>query len=333
MEYLWLIAGFVLLIVGADIFVEGSSSIAKLFKIPTIIIGLTIVAFGTSMPEASVSVSASLAGSNDIAISNVIGSNIFNLLVVLGASALICPVRANSSAIKKEIPFSIFITLVLGVLLALGITFDAEADMLMGMEIFSHATFTLGIAGGAILLALLALYMYWQIRGALKARKKGKIVDEPEDENKKIPPMMAIEMVILGIVGIIMGGDIVVENASIIAANFGMSQTLIGLTIVAVGTSLPELVTSIVAARKGESDLALGNVIGSNVFNIVFILGFSSIISPMTVDVLAIYDTVVLLAISALTLVFAKTNKRFSRSEGAVLLAIYVIYFVYILLR
>jgi cation:H+ antiporter len=285
------------------------------------------------MPEASVSVSASLAGSNDIAISNVIGSNIFNLLVVLGASALICPVRANSSAIKKEIPFSIFITLVLGVLLALGITFDAEADMLMGMEIFSHATFTLGIAGGAILLALLALYMYWQIRGALKARKKGKIVDEPEDENKKIPPMMAIEMVILGIVGIIMGGDIVVENASIIAANFGMSQTLIGLTIVAVGTSLPELVTSIVAARKGESDLALGNVIGSNVFNIVFILGFSSIISPMTVDMLAIYDTVVLLAISALTLVFAKTNKRFSRSEGAVLLAIYVIYFVYILLR
>jgi cation:H+ antiporter len=333
MEYLLLIGGFVLLIVGADIFVEGSSAIAKLFKIPSIIIGLTIVAFGTSMPEASVSVSASLAGSNDIAISNVIGSNIFNLLVVLGASALICPVRANSSAIKKEIPFSIFITLVLGVLLALGITFDAEADMLMGMEIFSHATFTLGIAGGAILLALLALYMYWQIRGALKARKKGKIVDEPEDENKKIPPMMAIEMVILGIVGIIMGGDIVVENASIIAANFGMSQTLIGLTMVAVGTSLPELVTSIVAARKGESDLALGNVIGSNVFNIVFILGFSSIISPMTVDVLAIYDTVVLLAISALTLVFAKTNKRFSRSEGAVLLAIYVIYFVYILLR
>ena len=221
----------------------------------------------------------------------------------------------------------------LGVLLALGITFDAEADMLMGMEIFSHATFTLGIAGGAILLALFALYMYWQIRGALKARKKGKIVDEPEDENKKIPPMMAIVMVILGIVGIIMGGDLVVENASIIAANFGMSQTLIGLTIVAVGTSLPELVTSIVAARKGESDLALGNVIGSNVFNIVFILGLSSIIYPMTVDVLAIYDTVVLLTISALALVFAKTNKRFSRSEGAVLLAIYVIYFVYILLR
>ena len=333
MEYLWLIAGFVLLIVGADIFVEGSSAIAKLFKIPTIIIGLTIVALGTSLPEASVSVSASLAGNNDIAISNIIGSNIFNLLVVLGASALICPVRVHSASIKKEIPFSIFLTVVLGVLLALGVSFDAEADVRMGMEIFNHAKFTLGVASGAILLIFLALYMYWQIRNALKARKKGQIEDEPEDENKKIPTIMAVEMVILGIVGIIMGGNIVVENASIIAANFGMSQTLIGLTIVAIGTSLPELVTSMVAAKKGESDIALGNVIGSNVFNIVFILGSSAIISPMTVDALAIYDTIVLLAISVLTLVFAKTNKRFSRSEGAVMLAIYIIYFIYAILR
>lgn len=333
MEYLWLIAGFVLLIVGADIFVEGSSAIAKRFKIPTIIIGLTIVAFGTSMPEASVSISAALSGNNDIAISNVIGSNIFNLLVVLGASALICPVRAHSSAIRKEIPFSILVTVALGAVLAFGIHFDDEADVLMGMDIFKHATFTIGIAGGAILLVFLALYMYWQISGALKARKKGKIVDEPEDENKKIPSGMAVEMVILGIVGIIMGGDLVVESASAIAENFGMSQTLIGLTIVAVGTSLPELVTSMVAAKKGESDLALGNVIGSNVFNIVFIIGASAVVSPMTVDMLAIYDTLVLLFISVLTLIFAKTNKRFSRAEGAVMLAIYAIYFVYVLLR
>lgn len=333
MEYLWLIAGFVLLIVGADIFVEGSSAIAKRFKIPTIIIGLTIVAFGTSMPEASVSISAALSGNNDIAISNVIGSNIFNLLVVLGASALICPVRAHSSAIRKEIPFSILVTVALGAVLAFGIHFDDEADVLMGMDIFKHATFTIGIAGGAILLVFLALYMYWQISGALKARKKGKIVDEPEDENKKIPSGMAVEMVILGIVGIIMGGDIVVESASAIAENFGMSQTLIGLTIVAVGTSLPELVTSMVASKKGESDLALGNVIGSNVFNIVFILGASAVLSPMTVDMLAIYDTFVLLFVSVLTLIFAKTNKRFSRAEGAVMLAIYAIYFVYVLLR
>ncbi len=333
MEYLWLIAGFVLLIVGADIFVEGSSAIAKRFKIPTIIIGLTIVAFGTSMPEASVSISAALAGNNDIAISNVLGSNIFNLLMVLGASALICPVRVHSASIKKEIPFSIFITVVLGAVLAFGIHFDAEADLLMGMEIFNHATFTLGVAGGAILLVLFALYMYWQIRGALKARKKGELADEAEDEDKKIPAGLAVEMVILGIVGIIMGGDLVVDNASIIAENYGMSQTLIGLTIVAIGTSLPELVTSMVAAKKGESDLALGNVIGSNVFNIVFILGASAVISPMTVDILAIYDTLVLLFVSVLALIFARSSKRFSRSEGAVMIAIYVIYFVYVLLR
>ena len=333
MEYLWLIAGFVLLIVGADIFVEGSSAIAKRMKIPTIIIGLTVVAFGTSMPEASVSVSAALAGNNDIAISNVIGSNIFNLLVVLGASALICPVRVHSVSIKKEIPFSIFLTIVLGTILGFGIHFDSEADVLMGMEIFNHATFTIGITGGAILLVFLVLYMYWQISNALKERKKGKIQDEPEDENKKIPAFMAVEMIILGVVGLIMGGDLVVESASTIAENFGMSQTLIGLTIVAVGTSLPELVTSMVAAKKGESDLALGNVIGSNVFNIVFILGASAVISPMTVDMLAVYDTIVLLIVSVLTLLFAKTNKRFSRAEGAVMLAMYVIYFIYVLLR
>ena len=333
MEYLLLIGGFVLLIVGADIFVEGSSAIAKLFKIPSIIIGLTIVAFGTSMPEASVSISAALSGNNDIAVSNVIGSNIFNLLMVLGASALICPVRAHSTAIKKEIPFSIFVTVVLGTILCFGVSFDSEADILMGMEIFDHAKFTIGLAGGAILLVLLALYMYWQISGALKARKKGKIEDEPEDENKKIPSGMAVEMIILGIVGIIMGGNFVVDGASAIAENFGMSQTLIGLTIVAIGASLPELVTSMVAAKKGESDLALGNVIGSNVFNIVFILGASAVISPMTVDILSVYDTLMLLFISVLTLIFAKTNKRFSRAEGAVMIAIYAIYFVYVLLR
>ncbi|MBQ8404611.1 MAG: calcium/sodium antiporter [Clostridia bacterium] len=331
MEYLWLIFGFVLLIVGADIFVEGSSSIAKLLKIPSIIIGLTIVAFGTSMPEASVSINAALQGENSIAVSNVIGSNIFNLLVVLGASALICPVNSNASAIKKEIPFSIIVAVVLGVLLCFGVSFGEGADAVSGFAKLDNAMFSIGLIGGIVLLLFFAFYMYWQISGALKARKEG-LAEESSDE-KKISPVMAIEMIVLGLVGIIMGGDLVVENASIIAANFGMSQTFIGLTIVAIGTSLPELVTSMVAARKGESDIALGNVIGSNVFNIVFILGFSAVLSPMTVDVLSIYDTIVLVAVSILGLVFAKTQKKFSRAEGAVMLAIYVAYFVYILLR
>lgn len=333
MEYLWLIGGFVLLIVGADIFVEGSSSIAKLFKIPPIIIGLTVVAFGTSMPEASVSINAALAGENSIAISNVVGSNLFNLLVVLGASALICPVHTNDTAIKKEIPFSIIATVVLGVLLCLGVSFAAEAAEATGFFAkLSSAGFTLGRIGGVVLLVLFALYMFWQISGALKARKASGESDEAE-ESKASSPMMAIEMIILGIVGIILGGNYVVDSATIIAQNFGMSQTFIGLTIVAVGTSLPELVTSMVAAKKGESDLALGNVIGSNIFNIVFILGFSSVLSPMTVDVLTIYDIIVLVGISVISWFFCKSKKMVSRLEGGIMLAMYAAYFVYILLR
>ncbi len=328
MEYVWLIGGFVLLIVGADVFVEGSSAIAKLFKIPAIIIGLTVVAFGTSMPEASVSINAALAGSNDIAVSNVIGSNVFNALVVLGASALIFPVRSNETAVKKEIPFSIIITAVLGVVLCFGAKL---ADAAGFFDKLSGATFTLGRIGAIILLLLFALYMYWQIAGALKARKNGE-AEELED-GKKVSPFMAMEMVILGIVGIIIGGNLVVDNATIIAEKFGMSDTFIGLTIVAVGTSLPELVTSIVAAKKGESDLALGNVIGSNIFNVIFILGFSAVISPMTVDIFSIYDIIVLIGISIAAWIFAKTKNKVSRAEGAILLGMYVAYFVYILLR
>ena len=331
MEYLWLIMGFALLVIGADIFVEGSSSIAKLFKIPSIIIGLTIVAFGTSLPEASVSISAALSGQNDIAISNVLGSNIFNLLVVLGASALICPVKSNESAIKREIPFSIMVTAVLGVIIALGVKFKNPDQT--GWSKFAESEFTVGLIGGLVLLVLFALYMYWQISGAVKSIKSGAMSDEDEDGALKLPASISVKMIILGIVGIILGGNLVVENATVIATNFGMSQTFIGLTIVAVGTSLPELVTSVVAARKGESDLALGNVIGSNVFNIVFILGASAVISPMTIDVTALYDTVILFFVSIIGLVFAITKKNFSRLEGGVLLTIYCGYFAYILVR
>ena len=332
MEYLWLIGGFILLIVGADVFVEGSSSIAKMFKIPPIIIGLTIVAFGTSMPEASVSINAALAGENSIAVSNVVGSNIFNLLVVLGASALICPVHTNETAVKKEIPFSILSAIVLGILLCFGVSFAAETAEATGFFAkIGSAGFTLGRIGGVVLLALFAVYMFWQISGALKARREGG--DSEEEESKASSPMMAVEMIILGIVGIILGGNYVVDSATTIAQNFGMSETFIGLTIVALGTSLPELVTSMVAARRGESDLALGNVIGSNVFNIVFILGFSAVVSPMTVDVLTIYDVLVMVGISIVCWIFCKSKKKVSRLEGGIMLAMYIAYFVYILLR
>ena len=328
MEYLWLFVGFVLLIVGADIFVEGSSALAKSFKIPTIIIGLTVVAFGTSMPEASVSISAALSGKNDIAISNAIGSNIFNLLVVLGASALIFPVKVKDSAIKKEIPFSIIVTAVLSAVMIFGIKFAEGA----GIKALGKAKFTIGLIGGIVLLLLLLFYMYWQVSGAVKARKNGEI-EEDDGGSKPHPLAMSIEMVVLGIFGIIMGGTYVVDNACIIAEQLGMSEQFIGLTIIAMGTSLPELVTSVIAARKGESDIALGNVIGSNILNVVFILGFSAVISPMTVDILSIIDMLILLVISIVALIFAKTKNTFSRAEGGILLAMYLAYFGYLVVR
>ncbi|MBQ3490880.1 MAG: calcium/sodium antiporter [Clostridia bacterium] len=328
MEYLWLIAGFILLIIGADIFVEGSSALAKSFKIPTIIIGLTVVAFGTSMPEASVSISAALGGQNDIAVSNVIGSNILNLLVVLGASALICPVKSNDTAVKHEIPFSIILTAIFGAIVAFGINLPED---MTGIEAILSADFKIGLVGGMILLLFIAFYVYRQIRGAVKSIKNGEIEEEEEEQKKSLS--MSLKMIVLGLFAIVMGGNYVVDNACIIAENFGMSEHFIGLTIIAIGTSLPELVTSVVAARKGESDIALGNVIGSNIFNIAFVLGASAVISPLTVNIVSVYDILILLVVSALSLYFARTQRRFSRIEGILMLGMYALYCGYIFVR
>ena len=321
-----LVGGFVALIKGADWFVEGSSSVAKLLKVPTIVIGLTVVALGTSLPEASVSISSALANQNALAISNVVGSNIFNTLVVLGASAIVVPVCVQKDSIKKEIPFSILCTFALlgALLLSTGTAINAE-----GVE---YTTYTLGRIGGLVLVALFAFYMYWQISAAMKARKSGEL-DEEEEDVKIMSPAKSAIAIVVGVACIIIGGKLVVYGASEIAAKFGMSENLIGMTIVAIGTSLPELVTSMVAAKKGESDLALGNAIGSNIFNIVFILGFSALIAPMTVDILSVIDTIAVIAVSALTLGFAATGKKINRAEGAIMVAAYVGYFVYMFLR
>ncbi len=312
-----LAVGFVFLIKGADLFVDGSSNVAKLLGVPSIIIGLTVVAFGTSMPEASVSISSALKGANELAVSNVVGSNIFNLLVVLGASALIKPVCCQKDSVKKEIPFSILCTVAL--LGALFLGKNAEG-------------FTLGWVAGLILLALFAFYMYWQISAALKARKAGTI-EEEADDGKKLSVWKSILYIVIGIAGIILGGNMVVNGATTIAEVLGMDETLIGMTIVAVGTSLPELVTSMVAAKKGESDIALGNVIGSNIFNIIFILGFSCLVSPITVGMEAIIDTAFAIVITIVGLVFAGTKLKFERWEGVVFIVTYVVYLVYMILR
>lgn len=317
---LYLIVGFVLLVKGADFFVEGASTIAKRMHIPTIVIGLTIVAFGTSAPELAVSLSAAIKGSNDIAIGNVVGSNIFNLLVVIGVSAMISPLTVKRSMIKKDYPLSIFAAVLLGVLC-------------LDSVLFHEKETTLGRMDGIILLVCFVFFMYITVREGLRGRKDAKKEHEDEVENMSFPIGKSIVLLVVGLAGIVFGGDLSVEGAKEIARAFGLSEALIGLTIVAIGTSLPELVTSIVAAKKGESDIALGNVVGSNLFNIFFILGCSATILPMHVSGTYIYDIGLLIIVSVLAFIPIAKSKKVGRVMGGVMTLAYVAYTVYLIMR
>lgn len=315
LKYVLLILGFVFLIKGADLFVDGSSSIAKLLKVPTLIIGLTIVAMGTSLPEASVSVTAAMAGQNALSLSNVLGSNLFNLLVVVGACALIRPMPVEQSVLKREFPFSIVITVVL---------FLLSID-----QFIFHSDSLLSRADGIILLIFFVGFIVFTVKSALKSRSNA----SEEEIEVTLSPLKSVIFIIIGIVGIALGGDLVVDSASAIATTFGLSETLIGLTIVALGTSLPELVTSIVAARKNESDLALGNVVGSNLFNILFVLGMSASIHPIGVGMDSVIDTLILIITSILVYIFAILKKSINRIEGFSMLLMYAAFMVYIIIR
>ena len=317
---LYLIVGFVLLVKGADFFVEGASSIAKRMHIPTIVIGLTIVAFGTSAPELAVSLSAAIKGSNDIAIGNVVGSNIFNLLVVIGVSAMISPLTVKRSMIKKDYPLSIFAAVLLGVLCLDSVLFHAKET-------------TLGRMDGVSLLVCFVFFMYITVREGLRGRKDAKKEHEDEVENMSFPIGKSIVLLVVGLAGIVFGGDLSVEGAKEIARAFGLSEALIGLTIVAIGTSLPELVTSIVAAKKGESDIALGNVVGSNLFNIFFILGGAAKILPLHVSGTYIYDIGLLIIVSVLAFIPIAKSKKVGRVMGGVMTLAYVAYTVYLIMR
>lgn len=311
MVYIFLIAGFILLIKGADFFVEGSSSVAKRLRVPSLIIGMTIVAMGTSFPECSVSINASIAGSNGLAISNAVGSNIFNLMVVCGFCTLFCPLAVDKGTLKKEFPFSIIVALIL---LA-----------------FGSAGMVLGHIDGIILTLVFAIFLYWMVMSAKKARAGGNQADG--DDYEIIPVWKCIFYILGGIIAIIIGGDVVVDSASKIAAQFGMSDNLIGLTVVAFGTSLPELVTSVVAAKKNEVDMALGNVIGSNIFNILLVLGVAAAISPVAFVMENIIDIVVLVVMSLIVWWFAWSKQKITRGEGIIMLLMYAIYVVYICIR
>ena len=315
MDYILLLLGFVFLIKGADGFVSGASSIAKKFSIPPLIIGLTIVAFGTSAPEAAVSVTAALKGQNDMAIANVVGSNIFNFLVVIGVTAMVKPIKVQKSTIIKEFPFVILSCFVLSV-----ISHDVR---------FQNATENmLSRADGFILLSLFAIFMYYLIEMALTSKDQAE-----QDDVEEIALSKSIIYSIVGIIGIVLGGQLVVNSASNIALAWGMSENLVGLTIVSVGTSLPELVTSIVAARKGERDIAIGNAVGSNIFNLLFVLGVSSAIHSIAVHPIVFYDMMIMIATTILTYLLSVTKRSISRGEGAVLFVLYIVYLVYIIMR
>lgn len=314
MDYLVLIIGFIFLIKGANFFVDGSSAIAKKFRVPPILIGLTIVSFGTSAPESAVSINAALKGSNEIALGNVIGSNLFNFLLVIGISSIINPMKVQKGTILKEFPFTILTSFVLFILCADISLQGASVDVLSR-------------ADGLILLSLFSVFLYYLIEMAILSK------EDYKEETKDISLGKSILISIVGALGIMLGSEWVVDASSSIAIKLGMSQNLVGLTIVAVGTSLPELVTSITAAFKKESDIAMGNVIGSNIFNLLFILGISSAIRPIPINSIIFIDMIFLLIITILTYIFAITKRSVYRGEGVLLSLSYIAYMAFIIIR
>ena len=305
MEYILLLAGLFLLIKGADIFVDGAASVAAKFKVPSLIIGLTVVSFGTSAPEAAISISASLSGSNSISLGNVIGSNFFNLLMVIGITALVTPLKADDEVIRRDMPTVILATGGLAIIILDGIIMRYEA---------------------IILLAALVFYLFAVIKKALTSPTE-------DAERKHYSWFLSVLMVAGGLAAVVFGGDMVVDNAKIIAADFGMSETLIGLTVVALGTSLPELVTSLVAARKGEAGIAVGNAVGSCLFNILFILGITGTIKPIAVERELIADAALLVIATLVVYLFAAKGRRIGRIEGAICVVLYAIYTAFIIMR
>ena len=325
MSYIFLIVGFFLLIKGADIFVSGASNISKKLGIPSVIVGLTIVSLGTSAPELAVSAISSLEGSNEIAVGNVLGSNLFNTLMVLGVTTIIMALTIKKSEVKRDFSINILVTILL-----LLLTFTT---LLGGKDNY------ISRLDGIVLLIGCISYITYLILSV----KKGKVSSENVQEElalestNEISIFKSIFKLVIGVAGIVIGGQIVVDSATSIATSLGMSEKLVGLTIVAIGTSLPELVTSVVAAIKGEEDIALGNILGSNIFNILLIIGLSSAISPIAVSSNLIFDFVFLIVVTLINgiMIFANKSeeKRFGKKEGIILVVFYVIYMIYIIIR
>lgn len=318
MSIILLMIGLALLIIGANFFVDGASKIASYLHISPLLIGLTIVAFGTSSPEATVSILAAMGGNADVAIGNVVGSNIFNITLVVGLTAIIYPLQVENETIRKEIPFTLLASVALMIFISDKVLESVSNNVVTRSD-------------GLILLLLFTVFLYYLFEVARRGRSNTR-------EEKMFRPTAAvwgkqILFTILGLGAIIFGGDLVVDGATAIALSFGMSKTLVGLTIVAIGTSLPELVTSITAAFKKESEIALGNIVGSNIFNILFVLGAAATISPLGVDPKISIDITLMIILTILLLVFSRTNFKIGKFEGIILAAAYIGYLIYIIAR
>lgn len=309
---LLIVLGFILLIKGADFLVDGASSLAKRFNIPDIIIGLTIVSIGTSMPELFVSSTSTINGSSDMAIGNIIGSNLCNLLMILGLSTIIKPVRFQKETRLIEIPLCLIITIIFAV--------------------FCNTSGTISRIEACVLICLFIVFIIYTIIMA----KKGKAFDEEntvievQGDNKLLSLKKSIILIILGIAGLKIGGDLTVENATGLARMFNVSEKIIGLTILAIGTSLPELVTSVTAAIKGNSDIAIGNIIGSNIFNILLIIGVSALISPLIYNFTYNIQIGILILATIILSVFPliPPKNEMSRFNGLIYLLIYIVYMI-----
>lgn len=317
MSFVILIIGFFFLIKGADLFVDGAASIARKFNIPSMVIGLTIVAMGTSAPEAAVSITSSLAGQNDMSVANVVGSNFFNILMVLGVSAIIAKLPVQKNTIKKDTPFLLIVSVLL-----LIFAFDKNISRIEGI----------------IFLVIFVYFLYTTVKSAKNTEESTSLSDNEiavsdNDIPANTPMFKTIILSLIGIAGIIFGGDMVVDSATSIATMFGMSANLVGLTIVAVGTSLPEFVTSIVAIKKGETEIAIGNVIGSNIFNILLVLGLATAIFPIAISTFALIDIVFMVAITILLYLFMKKDNCLVKKHGFIFIILYIAYMTYTIIR
>ena len=310
LQLLLLVLGFALLVKGADLFVDGAAGIATKFGIPQLVIGLTIVAMGTSAPEAAVSITAAFAGNAEITIGNIVGSNVLNILIILGITALVYPVSVQKSTHIIDIPVVLFATAML-----FGLGYDGNISRLDGIIML-------------VVFAAYLFYLFWDAKRPKKLESKEDAKENTVDEEKNLSLPKALLFTVLGLILIVAGSNFVVKSATFVATALGLSQRFIGLTIVALGTSLPELFTSVTAALKKNSDIAVGNIVGSNIFNILFIVGLSGLIIPVPFDPAFRFDTVASGLAAIALLLFSLPKKRLSRISGVVLLLLYVAYFI-----